>query len=125
MLWRGRPMANASPRGSGNPVDSSGDTTVQVWNATDGGNVLTYRGHAAAVNAVAWSPDGQRIVSGGNDVISQLQVWKATDGQELLAYQYPATRGVIWGVEAVAWSPDGQRIASASNNNAVQVWNAP
>ncbi len=106
-------------------ASASNDHTVQVWNATTGETTLTYRGHVNTANAVAWSPDGQRIVSVGNDVINQMQVWDATDGEEFLVYQYPSTRGVIWGVEAVAWSPDGQRIASASNNNAVQVWHAP
>ncbi len=106
-------------------ASASSDHTVQVWDTTTGETTLTYQGHINTANAVAWSPDGRRIVSAGNDTINQMQVWNATDGQELLAYQYPPTRGVIWGIEAVAWSPDGRRIASASNNNAVQVWNAP
>jgi WD40 repeat protein/serine/threonine protein kinase len=56
--------------------------TVQVWDAiggdsvaVDGGNVYTYHGHASAVLAVAWSPDGKDIASGSRD--KTVQVWVA------------------------------------------------
>jgi eukaryotic-like serine/threonine-protein kinase len=48
---------------------------VQVWDASSGGNVLTYKGHSSAVEAVVWSPDGKRIASGGYD--KTVQVWSA------------------------------------------------
>ncbi len=38
-------------------------------------NIYTFSGHTADVNAVAWSPDGKRIASGGNDMT--VQVWQA------------------------------------------------
>ena len=52
------------------------DDTVQVWDAVDGGQVYTYRGHSSCVNAVAWSPDGKRIASGSGD--DTVQVWEAS-----------------------------------------------
>ncbi len=64
------------------------DTIVQVWNAADGGHVYTYRGHSAQVNAVAWSPDGQRIASGSLD--RTVKVWVV----ERLA-RTPTRSGVI------------------------------
>src|SRR5215475_6457922 len=51
------------------------NTTVQVWDATDGGNVFTYRGHSNSVAAIAWSPDGKRIASASYD--KTVQVWVA------------------------------------------------
>jgi WD40 repeat protein len=48
---------------------------VQVWDATTGDTLFTYRGHSLEVNAVAWSPDGSRVASGGND--HAVQVWQA------------------------------------------------
>jgi WD domain, G-beta repeat len=51
----------------------SDDGTVQVWNAADGSQVYTYRGHAGySVDAVAWSPDGKRIASGSADKTVQV-----------------------------------------------------
>ena len=41
-----------------------------------GTTLYTYRGHAGnPVYAVAWSPDGTRIASGGGD--NTVQVWQA------------------------------------------------
>ena len=79
--------------------------------------LYTYRGHSGAVYAVAWSPDGKRIASGGND--GTIQVWDAVDGGHAFTY-----RGHADVVEAVAWSPDGKRIASGSRDQTVQVWDA-
>ncbi len=93
------------------------DTTVQVWDAADGGNVYTYRGHSGFVYAVAWSPNGKRIASGSSD--KTVQVWDAADGGHVYTY-----RGHSDTVTAVAWSPDGTRIASGSSDKTVQVWDA-
>ena len=54
-------------------------------------------------NAVAWSPDGQRIASGSTD--EGVQLWDAVTGNTIFIY-----RGHTSSVKAVAWSPDGRRI---------------
>ena len=48
---------------------------VQVWDATSGGHVFTYREHSSYVGAIAWSPDGSHIASGSSD--QTVQVWDA------------------------------------------------
>jgi WD40 repeat protein len=62
------------------PVNSriasgSDDSTIQVWDTSDGRNVFTYRGHNNRVSAIAWSPDGKNIASA--DKIGVIQVWRA------------------------------------------------
>jgi WD40 repeat protein len=69
------------------------------------------------VNAVAWSPDGKRLASAGDNGI--VQIWDATSGADVLPYS-----GHTSGVGAVAWSPDGQYIASGGSDKTVQVWEA-
>ncbi len=104
------------------------DKIVQVWEAETGRCLLTYRGHTAdvwmkslgaypsAVWAVAWSPDGTKIASGGDLTV---QVWEAETGIRLLTY-----RGHKYWVGGVAWAPDSRFLASASNDGTVQVWEA-
>jgi WD40 repeat protein/nucleoside phosphorylase len=101
-------------------ASASADKTVQVWDATDGGNVYLYRGHGDFVNAVAWSPDGRRIASGSSD--GMVQVWDATNGTRLFTYSRHAQ--AEFGVQSVAWSPDGTRIASGGSDGTVHVWYA-
>ena len=102
-------------------ASGSDDTTVQVWNVSNGSHIFTYHGHTDAVNTVAWSPDGRRIASGSGDLefTGDVQVWNASNGGQAFTYT-----GQSEDVETVAWSPDGRRIASGSFDNTVQVWNA-
>ena len=90
---------------------------VHVWDATTGVTSFIYRGHAAGVIAIAWSPDGTRIASASLD--KTVQVWDIETGQKISSFEGHA--GMVY---AVAWSPDGKRIASASKDNIVQVWDA-
>ncbi len=110
-------------------ASGSADTTVQVWDASDGSHVFTYHGHSSTVTSVAWSPDGKRIASGSGDLLSStdttVQVWDASDGSHIFTYH-----GHSQTVTSVAWSPDGKRIASgsgdpfSSTDTTVQVWDA-
>ncbi len=58
-----------------------------------------YSGHTDIVHAVAWSPDGNNIVSGSRDGTAQL--WNASTAQTILIYK---KHNDI--VDAVAWSSD-------------------
>jgi len=56
-------------------ASASKDGTVQVWGATDGSNPYSYKGHGAAVDAVAWiSIPGTLVVSGSQD--TTVQIWQ-------------------------------------------------
>ena len=67
---------------------------------------LTLAGHARPVSSVAFSADGQRIVTGSQDKTAK--VWNATTGEQLLTLK--GGKGDIYGA---ALSPDGQRIVTA------------
>jgi WD40 repeat protein len=80
------------------------------------------------VRAVAFSPDGTRLVTGGYTLpkpLSEVRFWRvrfwdASSGQLLLEI---ARDEVDFGmVTAVAFSPDGTRLAT--DGNAVRVWDA-
>jgi WD40 repeat protein len=64
---------------------------------------------------VAWSPNGQRIVSGSYD--QTMKVWDAASGQEALTLT-----GHTSGVSTMAFSPNGKRIVSGGFDQALKVW---
>jgi WD40 repeat protein len=90
-----------------------------VWDAATGRHLLTYQGHKAPVNTIAWSPDSKRIASASGSLEKTVQIWNTMSGTTIYAY-----RGHTLGVNVVAWSPDGQLIASGSSDGTVRVWQA-
>jgi RNA polymerase sigma factor (sigma-70 family) len=75
-----------------------------------------YRGLQWSVNAVAFSPDGRKLLAGGHD--GAFIRWDVASGKA----DEPATsghRGAVWGI---AVSEDGQVIASGGMDGTVRLW---
>jgi WD40 repeat protein len=67
------------------------------------------------VNAVAISPDGTRVVSGGEDF--SVRVWELATGK------LEATlKGHTNYIKSLAITPDGRKIVSGSFDRTVRVW---
>jgi eukaryotic-like serine/threonine-protein kinase len=77
----------------------------------------TLRGHLEPVLSVAFSPVGQRIVTGSRD--NSAKVWDSASGRELLTL-----KGHGSPVGSVAFSPDGQRIVTGSVDQTAKVWDS-
>ncbi len=67
--------------------------------------------------AVAWSPNGDYLASGGYD--QAVHVWGVRNDRLVIIYQ-----GHIRPVSAIAWSPDSRRIASGALAAPINVWDA-
>ncbi|MGH3928826.1 MAG: WD40 repeat domain-containing protein, partial [Pseudonocardiaceae bacterium] len=74
-------------------------------------------GHTGGVWAVAWSPNGTRLLTGSAD--NTARVWDAATAEPL--HQLTGHTNAVW---AVAWSPDGTRLLTGSADNTARVWNA-
>ncbi|MGK7871770.1 MAG: caspase family protein, partial [Xenococcaceae cyanobacterium] len=74
----------------------------------------SFEGHESSVYAVAFSPDGQKILSGSTD--NTLKLWDIS-GKLLHTF-----KGHESSVNAVAFSSDGQKILSGSTDNTLKLW---
>jgi WD40 repeat protein len=69
------------------------------------------------VYALAWSPNGTKLATGGKNGV--IQVWNTTIHTLLATAETHA--GEMY---ALAWSPDGKYLATGSWDGTVQVWEA-
>ncbi len=73
--------------------------------------------HSAAINAMAFSPDGSLVVSGGVDRL--LKLWDAKTGQLLRTFE-----GSPGSIVSVGFSAGRSHLLSWSDDNKVRVWDA-
>lgn len=69
----------------------------------------------AALSSMAWSPDGSRVVLGGNE--NQVYIWDVEIQQEIYVFKAHASE-----VTSVDWSPDGSLIASGDDYGMLYIW---
>ncbi len=99
------------------------DMVLKVWEATSGKSRSSFpisqtaasAGHTKKANAMDFSPDSSRIVTGSDD--GKAIVWEVVTGKPLLVLT-----GHTKPVNAVDFSPDGAWIATGSADGTARIW---
>ena len=90
------------------------DNTVRLWEVATGKHLTLLEGQQGAINAIAFSPDSNLILTGSNDKIGRL--WNAKTGKSVALL-----KGHSAPVNQVAFSLDG-RLALTASANKVHIW---
>jgi len=108
---------------------SGQDTTIRLWDISDTTGLTNsttilqnlsepYRillGHSQRVWSLAFSPDGQVLASGSEDLT--IRLWDVATGEHLKILE-----GHSKWVKAVTFSPNGQWLASGSFDFSIRLW---
>lgn len=106
------------------------DNTVKIWprktswglSSREGSSQqpTTLTGHTSHIWEIAWSPDGQRIASAGDD--GTIALWQKQNYNGFSPQPKQILRGHSHKVKTVRFSPDGTFLASGSDDGTVKLW---
>jgi WD40 repeat protein len=96
-----------------------GKSAFFVWRLETGEALHDkYPGHHHHIYALAFTPNGKRVVSGCCN--GTVRLWNAQTGRELYRMQHDDHATVL----AIDVSPDGKRIASSAGDRSLRVWDS-
>jgi tricorn protease-like protein len=89
---------------------------MRVWNVGSGKQIgEDWRDEGAAMNTIALSPDGKKVVSGSTD--GAVSLWDIDTAKVIATWT-----GHVTTVSFLCWSRDGRRVVSGSYDRIIRVW---
>ncbi|HEU5377154.1 MAG TPA: hypothetical protein VFV38_17115 [Ktedonobacteraceae bacterium] len=86
--------------------------TLSVSRIFQGQVLWQVQAHQGAITALAWSPDGLLLASGGDD--GRIHLWQAATGARLCSCEQGER------VERMRWS--AHRLLAATSGNLIRIW---
>jgi WD40 repeat protein/serine/threonine protein kinase len=93
---------------------------ARIWRSATWREEATLRGFREAVGSVAFSPDGQRLATGGSHPDDTVKLWDVDSWQELLTLEGAGSLFYV-----TAFSPDGNAVSTMSYEGVLNIWRAP
>lgn len=98
----------------------SEDNLMERYHLSDGARTFFGGGHSTWVRTIAFSSDGQFVVSGGYD--GKLTWWETASTEPApIPIRSFSAHGSGW-IRSTEVSPDGSLLATAGNDNRVRLW---
>src|SRR5262249_52839779 len=90
---------------------------LALWDVASGRRLIALHAHTGTVDALAFSPDGHTLVSGGDDNTATL--WDMPSGRSLRRLAGHASK-----VTDIAFSTDGKTITTGAEDGKLKFWDA-
>lgn len=91
------------------------DTSIRLWDITTGKMIRLLSGSTGGVTAVAFTPDGRRLITA--DSTYNLRLWDVESGK--LLDNVPGHRSTVY---SIAVSPNGATVASVGGDEFLRTW---
>ncbi len=95
---------------------------IRLCDVDSGELIRTYEGHTAYIRSIAFSPDGNTLVSGSGNAEADdntVRLWDVKSGELLHTLERHTDI-----VNSVVFSPDGNIVASGSDDETIRLWDA-
>jgi WD40 repeat protein/tRNA A-37 threonylcarbamoyl transferase component Bud32 len=93
--------------------------SAEIWETASGKPLATLPHDGLYVHAVALSPDGKFVATGGNDRRAPLRLWEVATGRPVLVGEFSGHGDAVL---SVAFSRDGTKLLSASYDKTARLW---
>jgi WD40 repeat protein len=100
---------------SGELLAILGDQNIQIYNPGTREHVASFGSYSLSL---AWTPDGTRLLSGGNSKDPTIREWDSLTWQQV-GHPWEGHTSIIW---SIAILPAGTLVASASHDKHVRLW---
>ncbi|KIK40720.1 hypothetical protein CY34DRAFT_806895 [Suillus luteus UH-Slu-Lm8-n1] len=107
---------------SGGLLAIATNDNIQIYNSGTREHIASFKGHTERNLSLVWTPDGTRLLSGGNNDDPTIREWDSLTWQQVGHPWNGHTQAGTGNIRAIAIDPTGTLVASASGDMHVRLW---